>query len=153
MKLIFLSLLVLCPIVRVNAQRFDLGDKIEIDKTRFQLIGISSETNVHSYKYIGVIKGKMFERRIGDIIVGVKDGRVATTVYNLIPLRQDVGVPKSLIAAVQRAFPYPLGYKNGIYGANIDNETFSFSRTSSVLTFNKDRIMYYSSVKSSLLKN
>lgn len=74
-----------------------------------------------------------------------------TTIYNLIPEKGDDGVPQTLVDLVQKALPFPLGYRNGIRGANIDNETVTISRTTSVLTFNKDRIMFYSSVKNSLL--
>lgn len=137
----------------VNAQRYDLGDPISPSSRYFKLIGISSETGVSSYKYIQPISDYMFGRRIGDIIVGVKDGHVATTVYSLIPERDDIGVPAAIIELVQGALPYPLAYRNGVYGLNIDNTSISISRSNNALTFNKDRIMYFSSVKRSLLIN
>ena len=137
----------------VNAQRYDLGDPISPSSRYFKLIGISSETGVSSYKYIQPISNYMFGRRIGDIIVGVKDGHVATTVYSLIPERDDIGVPATIIELIQGALPYPLAYRNGVYGLNIDNTSISISRSNNALTFNKDRIMYFSSVKRSLLLN
>lgn len=137
----------------VNAQRYDLGDPISPSSRYFKLIGISSETGVSSYKYIQPISNYMFGRRIGDIIVGVKDGHVATTVYSLIPERDDIGVPAAIIELIQGALPYPLAYRNGVYGLNIDNTSISISRSNNALTFNKDRIMYFSSVKRSLLIN
>ena len=137
----------------VNAQRYDLGDPISPSSRYFKLIGISSETGVSSYKYIQPISDYMFGRRIGDIIVGVKDGHVATTVYSLIPERDDIGVPAAIIELIQGALPYPLAYRNGVYGVNIDNTSISISRSNNAMTFNKDRIMYFSSVKRSLLIN
>ena len=137
----------------VAAQRFDLGDAIIPSSREFKLIGISSETGVSSYKYIQPISNYMFGRRIGDIIVGVKDGHVATTVYSLIPERDDIGVPAAIIELIQGALPYSLAYRNGVYGLNIDNTSISISRSNNALTFNKDRIMYFSSVKRSLLLN
>jgi hypothetical protein len=135
------------------AQRFDLGDAIIPSSREFELIGISSETGVKSYKYVGAITGYMFGRPIGDIIIGVKSGHVATTVYNMIPESSDIGVPTEIIDGIQESLPFPLAYRNGVYGVNIDNTSISISRTNNALTFNKDRIMYFSSVKRSLLLN
>jgi hypothetical protein len=78
---------------------------------------------------------------------------VVTTVYNLIPLKGDVGVPSSIIDLIQSALPYPLGLVGDVYGVNIDNESISISRSKNAITFYKDRIMYFSSVKKSLLNN
>jgi len=135
------------------AQRFDLGDPIDPSPKEFKLLGISSETGVKSYKYLGAIYGYMFGRRIGDIIIGVKSGHIATTVYNMIPESSDIGVPAEIIDGIQGSLPFPLAYRNGVYGVNIDNTSISISRTNNALTFNKDRIMYFSSVKRSLLLN
>lgn len=137
--------------MQANAQRFSLGNQFSSDKTRFELLGISTQSGVATYRYIKAIDGSMFGRRIGDIVIGVKKGKVVTTAYNLIPLPEDVGVPKSIVNTVQKSLPYPLAYVNGMYGVNIDRESISISRQNSPLTFNKDRIMYYCSIKSSLL--
>jgi hypothetical protein len=53
---------------------------------------------------------------------------------------------------VQSSLPYPLALRNGMYGANIDNMTISLSRSSNQLTFQKDRIMFFTSVKNSILR-
>ena len=90
--LIFISLF-FSNIRQVDAQKFYLGEPIEINSNEFKLVGISSKTGVFNYRYNKPISDKMFEREIGDIIVGVKDGRVASTIYNLIPHPNDVGVP------------------------------------------------------------
>ena len=137
----------------VNAQRYDLGDSFYPNSREFKLIGISSATGVKSYKYIRPITDYMFGRKIGDIIIGEKNGRVVTTVYNLIPIKGDVGVPQSIVNVIQSALPYPLALIDDAYGVNIDNETISLSRSKNAITFYKDRIMYFSSVKRSLLNN
>jgi hypothetical protein len=93
----------------------------------------------------------MFEREIGDIIIGVKDGHVASTIYNLVPLPNDVGVPKSIIDLIQANLPYPMKNINGTWGINIDNNTISFMRANNAITFGKDRIIFNSSVRYSLL--
>jgi hypothetical protein len=137
----------------VNAQRYDLGDSFYPNSSDFKLIGISSQTGVKTYKYIHPINDYMFGRKIGDIIIGEKYGRVVTTVYNLIPLKGDEGVPQSIVNLIQAALPYPLALVGDVYGVNIDNESISLSRSKNAMTFYKDRIMYFSSVKKSLLNN
>jgi len=135
----------------VHAQKFYLGEAITINSSDFKLIGISSKTGVSNYRYTRLVNEKMFEREIGDIIVGVKDGHIASTVYNLIPLSGDVGVPSSIIDLVQANLPYPIKNINGTWGVNIDNNTISFMRATNAITFGKDRIIFNSSVKYSLL--
>ena len=137
----------------VNAQRYDLGDSFYANSREFKLIGISSATGVKTYKYIRPITNYMFGRKIGDIIIGEKYGRVVTTVYNLIPLKGDVGVPQSIVNLIQSALPFPLALVGDAYGVNFDNESISLSRSKNAMTFYKDRIMYFSSVKKSLLNN
>jgi hypothetical protein len=151
-KTIVFALLLLVS-VQSFSQKFYLGDRLAPKSSQFKLIGISSTTGVYTYKYIGVITDKYFyNRRVGEIIVGFKKGIVVTTIYNLIPEKGDVGVPQSTLDLVQSALPFPLAYVNGVYGANIDNMSISLSRTTNAITFNKDRIMFMTSVKNSLLR-
>jgi hypothetical protein len=134
-----------------NAQKFYLGEGIAVKSSEFKLIGISSKTGVSNYRYIKTINEKMFEREIGDIIVGVKDGHIASTVYNLVPLPGDIGVPNSIIDLIQANLPYPMKNINGTWGINIDNNTISLMRANNAITFGKDMIIFNSSVKYSLL--
>ena len=151
-KTIILALLLLVS-VHSFSQKFYLGDRLTPKATQFKLLGISSATGVHTYKYIGAITDKyFFDRRVGEIIVGFKNGIIVTTIYNLIPENGDVGVPQSTLDLVQATIPFPLAYRNGVYGANIDNMSISLSRTTNTITFNKDRIMFMTSVKNSLLR-
>lgn len=133
-------------------QKYYLGDDLNATTDKFKLLGISSQTNVYSYQYIGTFTDKYYYgRQIGDIIAGIKNGKIVMTIYNLIPEKDDVGVPSEIIELIQKTLPFPLAYRNGVYGANIDNSSISISRTNSTLTFNKDRIMFFTSVKQSLL--
>jgi hypothetical protein len=148
-------ILVLFLLVSVHSfsQKFYLGDRLTPKSTQFKLLGISSATGVHTYKYIGTITDTYFyNRRVGEIIVGFKKGIVVTTIYNLIPEKGDVGVPQSTLDLVQSSIPFPLAYRNGLYGANIDNTSITLSRSNNQLTFHKDRIMFFISVRNSLLK-
>lgn len=135
------------------SQKFTLGEKLSPKSSNFKLLGISSSTGVSTYHYIGAMTDPYFcNRRVGDIIVGIKNGVVVTTIYNLIPENGEAGVPKSILDLIQSSLPFPLANRDGIYGANIDDITFSLSRSNNVLTFHKDRIMFMTSVKNSLLR-
>lgn len=132
---------------------FYLGDNLIPDAKKFKLIGISSQTNVHSYRYIGEYKNMYYYgRQISDIIVGIKNGKIVTTIYNVIPEKSDIGVPNEIIELIQKTLPFPLAYKNGIWGVNIDNESISISRTKNAMTFNNDRIMFLTTIKQSILR-
>jgi hypothetical protein len=147
-------IIVLLLLVSVNSfsQKFYLGDRLTLKATKFKLLGISSTTGVHTYKYVGAITDKyFFNRRVSEIIVGFKNGIIVTTIYNLIPENGDVGVPQSTLDLVQNSIDYPLAFRNGIYGVNIDNTSVTLSRSNNELTFHKDRIMFFISVKNSLL--
>jgi hypothetical protein len=151
-KTIILALFLLVSVSSFS-QKFFLGDQLAPKSTQFKLLGISSATGVRTYKYIGTITDTYYyNRKIGEIIVGFKNGIIVTTIYNLIPEKGDVGVPQSTLDLVQNGLPYPLAYRNGLYGANIDNTSFTLSRSNNELTFYKDRIMFFTSVKNSLLR-
>ena len=151
-KTIILALLLLVSVSSFS-QKFFLGDRLTPKATHFKLLGISSATGVHTYKYIGAITNTYYyNRKIGEIIVGLKNGIIVTTIYNLIPEPGDEGVPQSTLDLVQSAIPFPLAYRNGLYGANIDNTSITLSRSNNELTFHKDRIMFFTSVKNSLLR-
>jgi hypothetical protein len=117
-------------------------------------LGISTQSKLATYKYIGPITDKYFyNRKVGEIIVGVKNNIIVTTIYNLIPENKDIGVPISTLDLIESVLTFPLTYKNGIYAVSIDNVNISISRTKNQLTFYNDRIMIFTSVKNSILKN
>ncbi len=148
-------LLICCFLIILSScafsQKFYLGEAITISLSEFKLLGISSKTGVANYRYTKPIYDKMFEREIGDIIIGVKDGHIASTIYNLVPLPNDTGVPNSIIDLIQANLPYPMKNINGTWGINIDNNTISFMRANNAITFGKDRIVFNSSVRYSIL--
>ena len=148
-------ILVIFLLVSVHSfsQKYSLGEKLTPKSSQFKLLGISSATGVSTYKYIGTITDTYFyDRKVGEIIVGFKKGIIVMTIYNLIPESGDVGVPQSTLDLLQNTIPFPLAKRNGLYGANIDNMTITLSRNNNEMTFHKDRIMFYTSVKNSLLR-
>lgn len=147
-------LLLLLVTFQVFSQKFYLGDSLIPNSTDFKLLGISKATGVQTYQYIGALTDKyFFDRRVGEIIVGIKNGIIVTTIYNLIPKKGDIGIPKSTLDLVQNTIPFPLAYRKGVYGANIDNMSISLSRKNNAITFYKDRIMFFLSIKNSLLRS
>ena len=71
-KSIILALLLLVSVTSFS-QKFFLGDRLTPKANQFKLLGISSATGVHTYKYIGAITDTYFyDRRVGEIIVGFK---------------------------------------------------------------------------------
>ena len=153
MKAYMIFLFAICSSYSMFAQRFDLGNSLNPKQPDFEYLGTSSATGVSTYKYMKPKTDKFFNRNIGDIIVGVRSGRIVTTIYNLIPNKGDVGVPADIITLVQANVPYPFKEVNGVYGLNIDNETISIARVRNLLTFNQDRIMFMNSMKQSILES
>jgi len=150
---VFLLSIFLLVSVSSFSQRFYLGEELKPTPAEYKLLGISSATNVWTYQYIGMLTEKYFlGRKIGEVIVGIKNDIIVTTVFNLIPEKEDVGVPKSILDLVQSSLPYPMACVDGVWGVNIDENSISLSRSNNSITFNKDRIMFFSSVRSSLLR-
>lgn len=133
---IILSVILLLAINNdIYSQKFYLGNYLEPTPNEFELLGISSKTGVSTYKFKKEIYDSFFERKIGDIIVGVRDGVIVTTIYNLIPRASDNGVPNDILKLLETNFPFPFKEVNGIYGLNIDNETISIARVTNALNF------------------
>lgn len=151
MKLI---LLVAITLMSFNSysQKYVVGDALSPNSSELELFSTSS-IGIKSYRYKKHINNRIDGRVVGDIVVGIKDGLVVRTIYLIIPQNGDLGVPKDILNKVQEGLPFPLGYHNGTYGANIDNFTIMLSRDNSAITFNKDRIIYMMSIKTeSLIK-
>ena len=150
---IFMLGLLLIISVSSYSQRFYLGDQLSPNTTDFKLLGISSQTGVSTYKYIGKKTDTyFFNRKIGEIIVGFKNGTIVMTIYNLIPQNGDIGIPKSTLDLIRATLPFPLAERDDMYGANIDDMTITLSRTNNQITFNKDRIMFMTTVRNSILR-
>jgi hypothetical protein len=137
----------------VEAQKFYLGNYLMPTDNEFEYLGTSSKTGVSTFRYKREAYDMLFGRKIADIVVGVRNNYIASTIYNLIPNPADVGIPDDLKNIIQNSFPYPFKELNGIYGLNIDNESISFSRTKNAITFWKDRIMFVTTIKQSILEN
>ncbi|RQO32025.1 hypothetical protein DBR32_04285 [Taibaiella sp. KBW10] len=134
-----------------QAQTFKIGQRLTPSSTEFKSLGASSSTMVYTYKYSKPISKTMYDRKVGDIVIGVKSGYIVSTIYYLIPLSTDKGLPQSVVKLFESSLGFSLAYVNGMYGANIDDKSYSISRTTSEMTFQKDRIMVYTTIKNSIL--
>ena len=153
MKKILFTILFWLFFFDVFAQQFSIGEEVNPNTSQFKPLGASTKTGVYTYKYLGKIYNTLLNRDIGEIIIGVKNGHITMALYNLIPLPNDLGVPKSMRDDLEKEVGFPLGNTDGTYGLNLDNMTISLSRTNSVLTSFKDRIMFITTIKHSLLTN
>lgn len=116
-------------------QNYSLGEALNPSKSEFELIGISSKTGVSAYRYKKRVSERFYGRVLGDIIIGIKDGHIAQTIYLMISEDGDIGVPKEIINLIQSVLPFPLSYLNGRYGVNIDNYSIFLIRTNNAITF------------------
>jgi hypothetical protein len=138
--------------LNVYSQNFSLGDFLNPSKLEFELIGISSRTGVSAYRYKKQVNDRFYGRVLGDIIIGVKDEHIAQTIYLMIPEKSDLGVPLDIVNKIQSFLPFPLSKIGNGYGIKIDNYNITLTRTNDAMTFYKDRIMYFSSIKHSILE-
>jgi hypothetical protein len=135
------------------SQKFELGDCLTPNIIEDSLLDYSPSTGVFTYQYLGAKDWYLFDRRISEVLVGVKEGKIVTTIYNLIPENKYEEVPNTTLALAQKKLCVPfveLRYKE--YAVNIDDTIISISRNKNLLTFNKDRLVYYTTIKYTLLK-
>jgi hypothetical protein len=152
MKCYFLIIFSLVSIIG-KSQKFKLSETSPINSSQFELIDISNKTGVKNYKYIGIIKENLFGRKVESIDIGIKYDIIVSTLYRLIPTETDVNMPSEIVKQVETDWGYKLGYSNGTYGLNIDDKTYLLSRMKNKITFDKDRIVLYSTIKRELLLN
>lgn len=130
---------------------FYLGQEFSPSYRDFELTSIDKEKNIYTYKFIGISKGRIFDRSIADVILRLKGDRIVTIIYDLIPNSNDIGTPLNIVDNIQSSLTVQLANRGGVYGVSVDSMSMSISRTNNPMTFNKDRIMYVKGIKSSLL--
>jgi hypothetical protein len=153
MKNNFVLLVVLLLSASIYSQQFQIGDRVAIKSKDFRLLDYSSSMKVHTYQYVGKIKEKyLFERKVVDVIVGVKNGVVVTTIYNLELNKEEHEIKKSTLALVNKRLGTDLHrLPNNDYAATIGNKLISLQISYSPLTFDAVRLVYFTSIKYSVL--
>lgn len=85
-------------------QQFQIGDRVDPKSKQFKLLDYSPSMKVYTYQYVGKIKDKyLFDRRVGEILIGVKNGVVVTTIYNLKLNIDEHRIEKSTLKRVNEA--------------------------------------------------
>lgn len=149
---LYLFLFLFCTIPTFS-QRFDIGDKVDVNPLFYKFLDYSPSTKVVTYQYIGFDQDKyMFDRRVGETIIGIKEGAVVTVIYNLIPHNDDGIVSKSTVElAQQQAEVTLLPLARYTYAASKGDILYSLSITNNEMTFDQGRIMYCKTIKYSVL--
>jgi hypothetical protein len=134
-------------------QQFLIGAKVQIKSQHFKLLDYSPSMKVHTYQYIGPLTNNyLFQRRVGEVLVGVKNGVVVTLIYNLIPCKDEPRVPKSALKLIEKKWKIPLNliaHNNWVLATG--NKLVSLSLTNNKMTFDKARLVYFTTIKYSIL--
>lgn len=135
------------------SQQFNIGDKVQIKSQNFKLLDYSPSMKVHTYQYIGPLTNNyMFQRRVGEVLVGVKNGVVVTTIYNLKLNVDEHRITNSTLKRVNKAIGKKLLFiSHNSFAVTKGNRFMSLKICNTPLTFGQPRIVYLSSVKYSIL--
>lgn len=134
-------------------QQFQIGDKVKIKTQLYKLLDYSPSMKVHTYQYVGKIKDKyLFDRRVGEIFIGLKNGVVVTTIYNLKLNIDEHRIEKSTLKRVNKAVGKELLFiSHNSFAVTKENKFISLKICNTPLTFDQPRIVYLTSVKYSIL--
>lgn len=135
------------------SQQFQIGDKVQIKSNQFKLLDFSPSMKVYTYQYIGPLTNHyLFQRRVGEVLVGLKNGVVVTLIYNLIPLKDEPRAPKSALKFIEKKWKTPLNliaHNNWVLATG--SKLVSLSLTNNKMTFDKARLVYFTTIKYSIL--
>ena len=135
-------------------QQFQIGDRVNPKSKQFKLLDYSPSMKVHTYQYVGKMKDKyLFDRRLGEIIIGVKKGVVVTTIYNLKLNTDEHRIEKSTLKRVNKVVGKELLFLPHNSLAITKGNTFvSLKICNTPLTFDQPRLVYLTTIKYSILK-
>jgi hypothetical protein len=153
MKNNFILLVVLLFSTLIYSQQFQIGERIAVNSKEFKLLDYSPSMKVYTYQFVGKIESKyLFDRRVGEIIIGVKNGVVVTTIYNLKLIDSEHRIADSTLKMINKALGKELLFisHNSFAVTNV-NRFISLKICNTPLTFGQPRIVYLTSVKYSIL--
>ena len=134
-------------------QQFQIGDRVNPKYKQFKLLDHSPSMKVHTYQYIGPLTNNyLFHRRVGEVLVGVKNGVVVTLIYNLIPNKGEHKVSIFTLKLVKDKWKvelFPISFGN--YVATTCNTLLSLRLINNEMTFGQARIVFYTTIKYSIL--
>lgn len=135
------------------SQQFNIGDKVQIKSQHFKLLDYSPSMKVHTYQYIGPLTDNfMFRRRVGEVLVGIKNGVVVSKIYNLKLNTDEHRIEKSTLKRVNNAVGKELLFvPHNSYAITKGNTFISLKICNTPLTFDQPRMVYLTTIKYSIL--
>jgi hypothetical protein len=134
-------------------QQFQIGGRVDPKSKQFKLLDYSPSMKVYTYQYVGKIKDKyLFDRRVGEILIGVKNGVVVTTIYNLKLNTDEQRIEKSTLKRVNKAIGKELLFvPHNSFAITKGNTFVSLKICNTPLTFDQPRMVYLTTIKYSIL--
>ncbi len=135
------------------SQQFQIGDKVQVKSQYFRMLDYSPSMRVHTYQYIGPLTNNyMFHRRVGEVLVGVKNGVVVTTIYNLKLNVDEHRIANSTLKRVNKAIGKKLLFiSHNSFAITKGNRFMSLQICNTPLTFDQPRMVYLTTIKYSIL--
>lgn len=153
MKNNFVLLVVLLFSASIYSQQFQIGDKVFPESKDFKLLDYSPSMKVFTYQYVSKLTDKyLFDRRVGEIIIGVKNGVVVTTIYNLKLIKDEHKIEKLTLKKVNKVVGKELLFvPHDSYAITTGNTFVSLRICNTPLTFDQPRMVYLTTIKYSIL--
>lgn len=151
-QFIALSIAFLCSISSFS-QKFEIGDKINPSPSVFKHLDYAPSMRVHTYLYVGKLTDKyLFHRRVGEILVGVKNGVIVTLIYNLIPNKKEPRDYLSTLKLIEKKWKATFNFSPiDKFVLVTGNKFISLGLTNNEMTFGQARVVYYTTIKYSIL--
>jgi hypothetical protein len=153
MKNNYLLLVVLLFSVSIYGQQFKIGDRVVVKSKDLKLLDYSPSMKVFTYQFVGKLKENyMFDRRVGEILIGVKNGVVVTTIYNLKLNTDEHRIEKSTLKRVNKVIGKELLFvPHNSFAITKGNTFVSLKICNTPLTFDQPRMVYLTTIKYSIL--
>ncbi|BDB55113.1 hypothetical protein GENT5_14180 [Flavobacterium ammoniigenes] len=153
MKNNFVLLVVLLFSTLIYSQQFQIGDRVVVKLKDLKLLDYSPSMKVHTYQYVGKMKDKyLFDRRLVEILIGLKNGVVVTTIYNLKLNTDEHRIEKSTLKRVNKSVGKELQFvPHNSFAITKGNKFISLKICNTPLTFDQPRMVYLTTIKYSIL--
>lgn len=151
-QFLVLIITILCSISSFS-QKFEIGDKINPSPSIFKHLDYAPSMRVHTYQYVGKLTDKyLFHRRVGEILVGVKNGVIVTLIYNLIPNKKEPRDYLSTLKLIEKKWKATFNFSPiDKFVLVTGNKFISLGLTNNEMTFGQARVVYYTTIKYSIL--
>ncbi len=134
-------------------QQFQIGDRVDPKSKQFKLLDYSPSMKVFTYHFVGKLEENyMFDRRVSEILICVKNVVVVTTIYNLKLNTDEHRIEKSTLKRVNKSVGKELLFvPHNSYAITKGNTFISLKICNTPLTFDQPRMVYLTTIKYSIL--